>query len=159
MHSPRALVLHRKIYIKFLLLHSSTIWKFKIHFVLFYAKAGVQIKKKIFEKGFNPSESEPFRNLFQNKFKKRFESRSLNPSHSGSTRDFNPNPSDLRFIRIDISDWTGMNRIDFQLIYIKGTLAKVSEPVFRAYQNYSDSFRYLYPSQCESFRNNPKNVL
>ena len=24
---------------------------------------------------------------------------------------------------------------------------------------YSDSFRYLYPSQCESFRTNPKNVL
>ena len=30
---------------------------------------------------------------------------------------------------------------------------------FRVNQNYSDSFRYLYPSQCESFRTNPKNVL
>ena len=29
----------------------------------------------------------------------------------------------------------------------------------RANQNYSNSFRYLYPSQCESFRTNPKNVL
>ena len=30
---------------------------------------------------------------------------------------------------------------------------------FRVKQNYSDSFRYLYPSQCKSFRSNPKNVL
>ena len=30
---------------------------------------------------------------------------------------------------------------------------------FRVSQNYSDSFRYLYPSQCESFQTNPKNVL
>ena len=39
-------------------------------------------------------------------------------------------------------------------------LAKVSgSNSFRDNQNYSDSFRYLYPSQCESFRTNPKNVL
>ena len=31
--------------------------------------------------------------------------------------------------------------------------------LFRVNQNYSDSFRYLYPSQCESFRTNPENVL
>ena len=30
---------------------------------------------------------------------------------------------------------------------------------FRVNQNYSDSFRYLYPSQCERFRTNPKNIL
>ena len=36
-------------------------------------------------------------------------------------------------------------------------LAKVSDRnLFRANQNNSDSFRYLYPSQCESFRTNPK---
>ena len=39
-------------------------------------------------------------------------------------------------------------------------LAKVSDRnLFRANQNYSDSFRYLYLSQCKSFRINPKNVL
>ena len=41
-----------------------------------------------------------------------------------------------------------------------GALAKVSDRnSFRANQNYSDSFRYLYPSQCESFRTNLKSVL
>ena len=40
------------------------------------------------------------------------------------------------------------------------SLAKVSDwNSFRVNQNYSDSFRYLYLSQCESFRTNPKNVL
>ena len=40
------------------------------------------------------------------------------------------------------------------------TLAKVSDRnSFRANQNYSDSFQYLYPSQCELFRTNPKNVF
>ena len=40
------------------------------------------------------------------------------------------------------------------------TLAKVSDwNSFRVNRNYSDSFRYLYPSQCESLRTNPKNVL
>ena len=40
------------------------------------------------------------------------------------------------------------------------TRAKVSNRnSFRANHNYSESFRYLYPSQCESFRTNPKNVL
>ena len=40
------------------------------------------------------------------------------------------------------------------------TLVKVSNwNSFRVNQNYSDLFRRLYPSQCESFRNNPKNVL
>ena len=40
------------------------------------------------------------------------------------------------------------------------TLAKVSDwNSFRVNQNYFDSFRYLYPSQCESFQTNPKNVL
>ena len=39
-------------------------------------------------------------------------------------------------------------------------LAKVSDRnSFRANQNYSDSFRYVYPSQCELFQNNPKNFL
>ena len=39
-------------------------------------------------------------------------------------------------------------------------MAKVSDRnSFRTNQNYSDSFRDLYPSQCESFRTNPKNVL
>ena len=39
-------------------------------------------------------------------------------------------------------------------------LAKVSNRnSFRANQNYSDSFRYLYPSKCESFGMNPENVL
>ena len=39
-------------------------------------------------------------------------------------------------------------------------LAKVSDRnSFRANQNYSDSFRYMHQSQCESFRTNPKNVL
>ena len=34
-----------------------------------------------------------------------------------------------------------------------GALSKVSDwNSFRVNQNYSDSFRYLYPSQCESFR-------
>ena len=42
----------------------------------------------------------------------------------------------------------------------KDTLAKVLDwNLFRVNQNHSDSFRYLYPSQCESFRTNPKNVL
>ena len=40
------------------------------------------------------------------------------------------------------------------------TLAKVSGwNYFRANQNYSYSFRYLYPSQFESFWTNPKNIL
>ena len=40
------------------------------------------------------------------------------------------------------------------------TLAEVSDrDSFRANQYYFDSFQYLYPSQCESFRTNPKNVL
>ena len=40
------------------------------------------------------------------------------------------------------------------------TLAKVSDSnSFRVNQNYSDSFRFLYPSQHESFRTNLKNVL
>ena len=40
------------------------------------------------------------------------------------------------------------------------TLAKVSDGnSFQVNQNYSDSFRYLYPRQYESFRTNPKNVL
>ena len=40
------------------------------------------------------------------------------------------------------------------------SLAKVSDRnSFRANQNYSDSFRYVYRSQCKSFRTNPKNVL
>ena len=40
------------------------------------------------------------------------------------------------------------------------TLAKVSDlNLFRVNQNYSDSFRHLYPSQCESFQTNPKQVL
>ena len=40
------------------------------------------------------------------------------------------------------------------------SLAKISyRNSFRAIQNYSDSFRYLYPSRCESFRTNPKNLL
>ena len=39
-------------------------------------------------------------------------------------------------------------------------MAKVSDwNSFRVYKSYSDSFRYLYPSQCESFQTNPKNVL
>ena len=47
------------------------------------------------------------------------------------------------------------NKIDFSI-----ALAKVSDwNSFWVNQNYSDSFRYLYPSQCESFRTNPKNVL
>ena len=40
------------------------------------------------------------------------------------------------------------------------SLQKISDRnLFQANQNYSNSFRYLYPSQCESFRINPKNVL
>ena len=40
------------------------------------------------------------------------------------------------------------------------SLAKVADRnSFWANQNYSDSFQYLYPTQCESFRTNPKNVL
>ena len=39
-------------------------------------------------------------------------------------------------------------------------LPKVSDRnSFRLNQDYSDSFWYLYPSQCESFWTNPKNVL
>ena len=42
----------------------------------------------------------------------------------------------------------------------KRALEKVSDRnSFRANENNSDSFRYLYPSRCESFRTNPKNVL
>ena len=44
--------------------------------------------------------------------------------------------------------------------YCVSSLAKVSDRnSFRANQNYSNSFRYLYQSQCESFWTNPKNVL
>ena len=49
--------------------------------------------------------------------------------------------------------------------YTKGrskleSLAKLSDRYsFRVNQNYSDSFRYLYPRQSESFRTNQKNVL
>ena len=40
------------------------------------------------------------------------------------------------------------------------TLTKVLDRnSFRANHNYSDSLQYLYPSECESFRTNPKNVL
>ena len=40
------------------------------------------------------------------------------------------------------------------------TEAKVSDSnSFRVNQNYFDSFRHLYPSQSESFRTNPNNVL
>ena len=39
-------------------------------------------------------------------------------------------------------------------------LGKVSDGnSFRANHTYSESFRYLYPSQCESIRTHPKNVL
>ena len=39
-------------------------------------------------------------------------------------------------------------------------LSKVSDwNSFRVNQNYSDLFRYLYSSQCESFRINPRNAL
>ena len=48
-------------------------------------------------------------------------------------------------------------RVKSKIIY---SLAKVSiRNSFRSNQNYSDSFRYLYPSQCESLRTNLKNVL
>ena len=41
-----------------------------------------------------------------------------------------------------------------------GLLAKVSDwNSFRINQNYSDSFRYLHPTRCESFRSNPKNQV
>ena len=44
--------------------------------------------------------------------------------------------------------------------YSSTSLAKVSDwNSFRVNQNYSDSFRYLYPSQCVSFRINLKFVL
>ena len=37
------------------------------------------------------------------------------------------------------------------------TLSKVSDRnSFRVNQNYSDTLGYMYPSQCESFRTNPK---
>ena len=46
------------------------------------------------------------------------------------------------------------------MCFICETLAKVSEwNSFRVNQNYSDSFQYLYPSQYQSFRTNPKNFL
>ena len=48
----------------------------------------------------------------------------------------------------------------FLLIFWRSSLAKVSDRnSFRANQNYFDSFRSFYPSQCESSRTNPKNVL
>ena len=48
---------------------------------------------------------------------------------------------------------------DFEKRFVS-PLAKVSDwNLFRVNQNYSDSFWYLYPSQSESFRTNPKNVL
>ena len=51
--------------------------------------------------------------------------------------------------------------LHFVRLFLKiKTLAKVSDrDSFRANQNYSDLFRYLYRSQGESFRINPKNVL
>ena len=43
---------------------------------------------------------------------------------------------------------------------IESTLANVSDRnSFQTNQNYSNSLRYLYLRQCESFRNNWKNVL
>ena len=49
---------------------------------------------------------------------------------------------------------------NFLIFLVKNDLAKVSDwNSFQVNQNYSDSFRYLNPSQCESFRTNPKNVL
>ena len=52
--------------------------------------------------------------------------------------------------------------VDSRVIFFLNwsSLAKVSDlNLFRVNQNYSDSFRYLYPSQCESFRTNLRNVL
>ena len=51
------------------------------------------------------------------------------------------------------SMWTDFTNFPF----LFATLAKVSDRnSFRANQNYSDSSRYLYPGQYESFRTNPK---
>ena len=55
---------------------------------------------------------------------------------------------------------TKMQRITWFEWNLILALAKVSDRnSFRASQNYSNSFRYLYPNQCGSFRTNPKNVL
>ena len=52
------------------------------------------------------------------------------------------------------------NRFAMNELHDLDTLAKVSgRNSFRANQNYSDSFRHLYPSQCESFQTNSKSVL
>ena len=64
--------------------------------------------------------------------------------------------ANIKYLSINISFWID---ILFKMHY-SVTLTKVSNRnSFRVNQNYSDSFRYLYPSQCESFRTNPKNVL
>ena len=47
-----------------------------------------------------------------------------------------------------------------QYCAIESTLAYGSDRnSFETNQNYSDSLRYLYPTHCESFQTNPKNVL
>ena len=49
---------------------------------------------------------------------------------------------------------------NFLIQRLSTTQAKVSDwNLFRVNQNYSDSFRYLYTSQCESLRTNMNNVL
>ena len=60
--------------------------------------------------------------------------------------------------------WISVEKLSLTLkkirLSIRATLAKVSDRnSFWANQNYSDSFQYLYRSQCKSFRINPKNVL
>ena len=49
---------------------------------------------------------------------------------------------------------------EFYSEFSSRALGKVSDwNSFRVNQNYSHSFRYLYPSQCVSLRTSPKNVL
>ena len=49
--------------------------------------------------------------------------------------------------------------IPFEFLITKTLVKVLDRNSFRANQNYTNSFRYLYPSQCESFGINPKNVL
>ena len=58
-------------------------------------------------------------------------------------------------------EWViNFNLVKITFIHLESSLVKVLDwNLFRVNRNYSDPFRYLYPSQCESFQTDPKNVL
>ena len=97
----------------------------------------------------NTNQYEPIRKTFWISFVEK--SLKINTTQSDSIRDFCPNESERLRSKFSI----GMNQNQSG----HGLISNPNEPVFGLNQRYSESFRYLYPSQCESIRTNPKNIL